>query len=82
MLAYPCWWHWEKNCHTGQRAQEGRGSPLRGAQAAGAGFLQADLKQGPPTVPSSSEGRLCRSPGEFGKEKPLLQAPGLCSLVP
>ena len=45
-------------------------------------FLQVDLKQGPPTVPSSSKGGLCLSPGEFGKERPLLQAAGLSSFVP
>ncbi|CAM9161122.1 unnamed protein product, partial [Bubo scandiacus] len=30
------------------------------------GQAEADLKQGPPTVPSSSEGGLCHSPGQAG----------------
>ena len=55
---------------------------LWGCSLSAAWLLQADLKQGPPTVPSSSEGGLCHSPGEFGKERPLLKAAGLCSLVP
>jgi len=50
----------------------------RGCFLSAACFLQPDPKQGPSTVPSSNRGGLCRSPGEFWKER---QAPASGSAV-
>ena len=42
---------------------------LRGCSLSAAWFLQDDPKPGPPTAPSSNGGGLCRSPGEFWRER-------------